>query len=340
MNKRVYGVVVVGCGHIGQEHLRDIYFRENVRVVAVVDYNLELARVCSKKYSGGNPVEYGTDYREFIKRDDVDIVIVATYAETHFSILKDCIAAGKHVLCEKPIAPTYAEAEEFCRAVKESNIRVLIAHILRHNALYKKAGELIREGIIGDVRLVRMAQNHHVIDRPRYMNLLSSCSPIVDCGVHYVDVIRWLTGLEITEWSGKGAIIDSSIPEGAYDYGMIQMRLSNGAMAYYEACWTSTVESENLKEFIGTKGRIRLVLADNRGLFREDGNLIELYTNDGGRQEINVAGEYKDMYKQLSCLIDMIENGSEGEPTLEDAMFAFRVVTESDRMVRDQLGLK
>ena len=332
-------MVVIGCGHIGQEHLHDICFRENVRVVAVVDFNLELASECARKYSGGNHVEFGADYREFIGRDDVDIVIVATYADTHFTILKDCIAAGKHVLCEKPSAPTYEEAEEFCRAVKASNIRVLIAHILRHNTLYQKAGELIREGVIGDVRLIRMAQNHHIVDRPRYMNLLRDCSPIVDCGVHYIDVIRWLTGLEIVSCTGQGAIIDPTIPEGTYDYGMIQMRLSNGGTAYYEASWSATVETENFKEFVGTKGRMRLILADNRGLFREEGNLLELYTNDGGRREINVEGEYKDMYAQLSCLIDMIENGSEGTPTLEDAMIAFRFVTECDAMARRQLGL-
>ena len=339
MEKKIYGVVVIGCGHIGQEHLHDICFRDNIKVVATVDYNLELAQLCAKKYSGGNHVECGTDYHQFINRDDVDIVIIATYAQTHFPILKDCIAAGKHVLCEKPIAPTYEEAQEFCRAVKESNIRVLIAYILRHNTLYQKAGELIRQGLIGDVRLIRMAQNHHILDRPRYMNLLTDCSPIVDCGVHYVDVIRWMTGLEIEEAVGHGAIIDPTIPEGTYDYGMIQMRLSNGGYAYYEASWSSTIETQNLKEFVGTKGRMRLVLAENRGLFREEGNLIELFTVDGGRQEINVEGEYKDMYAQLSCLIDMIENGSEGNPTLEDAMIALRLVTDCDAMARKELNL-
>lgn len=340
MKNKIYGVVVIGCGHIGEEHLHDICFHENIRVVAAVDFNVELASEMARKYSGGHHVLYGSDYHEFITRDDVDIVIVATYADTHFQILQDCIRAGKHVLCEKPIAPTYEEAEEFCQTVKEHpEVRVLIAHILRHNTLYKKAGELIKEGLIGDVRLIRMAQNHHILNRPRYMNLLSSCSPIVDCGVHYVDVIRWMTGLEIVEYKGKGAIIDPTIPEGTYDYGMIQMRLSNGGMAYYEACWASTIETENLKEFVGTKGRMRLVLAENRGLFREEGNLIELFTNDGGRQEINVDGEYKDMYAQIGCLIDMIETGSAGNPTLEDAMLAFRTVTDCDKMVRKDLGL-
>ena len=120
---------------------------------------------------------------------------------------------------------------------------------------------------------------------------------------------------------------------------MIEMRLSNGGVAHYEACWSETIETENFKEFVGTKGRMRLILAENRGLYREQGNLLELYTTEGGRQEINVEGEYKDMYAQLSCLIDMIENGTEGTPSLEDAMIAFRLVTDCDKLVREQLGL-
>ena len=339
MKKKIYGVVVIGCGYIGEEHLRDIYYKDNIRIVATVDYNPAQAKLFAKKYGCGHRVLHGTDWREFIGRDDVDIVIIATYPETHLEIMKACVEAGKHVLCEKPIAPTYEEAEEFCRVVKAAKSRVLIAHILRHNTMYQKAAELIASGVIGEVRLVRMAQNHHIKNRTRFMNLLRNCSPIVDCGVHYVDVIRWLTGLEVVDVKGFGAILDPTIPEGTYDYGMIEMRLSNGGVAHYEATWSATVGSENFKEFVGTKGRIRLTLNENRAENKEEGNLIELYTLDGGYSEINVEGEYKDMYAQISCLIDMIETGSEGNPTLDQALYAFRMVTESDRMVRRQLGL-
>ena len=339
MKKKTYGVVLIGCGYIGEEHMHDIYYKENVRLVATVDYNAEQAKLFAKKYGCGRRVLHGTDWREFVFREDVDIVIIATYPNTHLEIMQACVEAGKHVLCEKPMAPTYEEAKEFCRVVKSAKSRVLIAHILRHNQMYQKAAELIHSGLIGDVRLIRMSQNHHITNRPRFMNLLRDCSPIVDCGVHYVDVIRWLTGLEILEVKGFGAIIDPTIPAGSYDYGMIEMRLSNGGVAHYEASWSATVAGENLKEFVGTKGRMRLILAENRACNKEEGNLIEVYTLDGGYYEINVPGEYKDMYAQLSCLIDMIETGSEGSPTIDDALQAFRMVTECDRMVRAELGL-
>ena len=130
------------------------------------------------------------------------------------------------------------------------------------------------------------------------------------------------------------------IPEGTYDYGMIQLRMANGGTAYYEATWSATTASENVKEFVGTKGRIRLVLQDYRVDNKEEGNLIEHYDLETGEyRSINVPGKYKDMYAQICTLIDMIENGHPGNPTLEDAMTAFRLVTECDRIIRKQLSL-
>ena len=102
MNKR-YGVVLIGCGHIGQEHIEDIYFRDNIRVVATVDTREEQARLFARRYGADH---YGTDYRPFLRLPETDIVIIATYVNTHLSILRDCLEAGKHVLCEKPLAPS------------------------------------------------------------------------------------------------------------------------------------------------------------------------------------------------------------------------------------------
>ena len=116
--QKIWGVMLVGCGHIGKQHIEEIYYRENIRIVACVDYNEETAKLFSRRYSGGYDAQYGTDYKPFLNRDDLDIVIIATYAETHLEIMRDCVNAGKHVLCEKPIATTIAEAEEFCRIAR------------------------------------------------------------------------------------------------------------------------------------------------------------------------------------------------------------------------------
>ena len=338
---KVYGVVLIGCGHIGQEHIENIYYRENVNIVGVVDFVEERAELFSRKYSCGQKVLYSTDYHEMIKRDDVDIVIIATYVKTHLEILRDCLAAGKHVLCEKPIASNLEEGEEFYKLVKASNQKVLIAHILRHNATYMKTAELIHNGVIGDIRLMRMVQNHHIMNRDRYASLLDDCSPIVDCGVHYIDVVHWFSGCEVVSVSGMGAIVNKeNVPEGGFDYGLIAMRLSNGGMAYYEAGWTNSTSSENIKEFVGTKGRIRLILRDYRKDHKEEGDLLEIYNDETIEYSfINIKAQYKDMYAQLKTLIDMIENDTEGDPTIESAFKAFCIAMEADRKIKKGLYL-
>lgn len=339
--KKVYGVVLIGCGHIGEEHIENIYYRDDIRIVGVADINIERAELFSRKYSCGQPVLYSDDYHELIKRGDVDIVIIATYVATHLSIMRDCLAAGKNVLCEKPIAPTIAEGEEFYRLVRASEQKVLVAHILRHNTTYIKAAELIHSGAIGDVRLVRMVQNHHVMNKQRYAALLADCPPIVDCGVHYVDVVKWFTGCDIVSVDGMGTVIGDLAPVGGYDYGIITMRLSNGGMAYYEAGWADTTASQNLKEFVGTKGRIRLILRDFRTEHKEEGDLIELYAAEKDEYKtINLDSQYKNMYAQIETLIDMIENETEGSPTMEEAFEAFSIVLEGDRKIRENISRK
>ena len=135
---KIYGVVLIGCGHIGEEHIAQIYYRDNIRIVAVVDADEQKARLFAMKYGADR---YGIDYHEFITRDDVDIVIIATYVSTHLSILRDCVVAGKHVLCEKPIAANARDGQEFYRLAKK---RALTgsggAYPAPQRLLYKKSG--------------------------------------------------------------------------------------------------------------------------------------------------------------------------------------------------------
>lgn len=332
---KVYGIMLIGCGHIGGDHMDDIYWRDNIRVVAVVDTDEAQAKLFARKY---NAEHYGTDYRDFLSLPEIDIVIIATYVNTHLSILKDCIAAKKHILCEKPIATTKEDGKEFYRAAKaaqKEGIQILVAYILRHNDTYNKMRELIWNGEIGELRLARMSQNHHALNWPRYKRLLADCSPILDCGVHYMDIIQWFAGSPVVEVVGQGVTVDNDLEPGMVNYGLISMRLASGAMAYYEAGWGQTFSSANVKEFIGTEGRIRLTMNAQRATDTEMGDCIELFRLETGQTEIiNVKSQYKPMYKQLCALIDMIEFRPTHAPDIDQAYSAFKVAVAADRAVR------
>ena len=317
----IYGILLIGCGHIGEEHLQDIYCRDNIRVIGTVDTDICRAAAFARRFGAA---DYGTDYRPFLQRADVDIVIIATYTETHLPILQDCLAANKHVLCEKPITGNLKDGQTFVEAVKAAKTKVLVAHILRHNASYLTIRDLIRNGAIGELRLTRMTQNHHALDWPRYLRLLEDCSPTVDCGVHYYDLIQWITGAKIVEVTGMGTRTQNDVPRD--NHTMVTFRLDNGCSGFYEVGWGESIRSCNIKEFIGTTGRITLKMKMGREDDFEEGDLITVYHSDTHTYEsINLRVPYKDMNAQMQTLIRMIETGEDGNPTIDEVWQSFRV---------------
>lgn len=332
---KVYNVVLVGCGHMGEAHMNDIYYRESVNVFGVVDLSPDRARLFARKYGAQH---FGTNYAEMIARPEVDIVIIATYPSSHIEILRCCIAHGRHVICEKPMADSFPGGKEFVRLANSGKSRVLVGHILRHNHTYQRVAELIHGGALGSPLIMRMVQNHHTMDWGKYLRLIKETSPIVDCGVHYVDVMRWFTGADVLEVSGVGLRTEPDVPSNKYNYGIITAKLTDGSVGYYEAGWSNTISSDNLKEFIGPRGRIRIVYRRDRSTHQEEGDLIELYRYPERTYEmINLDSNRKPTGEQLSYLIGMIEHNWPPLPSYEDALRSFEVVTEADRIIMSKL---
>ncbi len=327
--EQTYGIMLIGCGHIGMEHLMDIYYRPGIQVVAVVDTDLARAEEAARRC---NASHFGTDYHPFLADEHIDIVIVATYANSHLPIVKECLAHHKHVLCEKPIATTIEEGQEFLQTVKNAREKVMVAHVLRHNRSYRTIKELVDAGEIGDLRLIRMIQNHHAMDWDRYCRLMKDCSPTMDCGVHYYDLAQWIAGSPITTVTGFGALTQPDAPQ--ENHTLVTFTMENGCAGFYEAGWGQTVRSANVKEFIGTKGRITLEMTATRSADREEGDLITLYRSESNSyQTINVQSQYKEMYVQLKALIDMIEKDTPGNPTMDEVYNAFMVSLTADYAV-------
>lgn len=319
-----YGVVLIGCGHIGQEHIADIYYRDNIEIIAVIDTDLERAKSFKDRY---NAKYADVDYLPYLKREETDIVIIAAPASVHLKILKDVLKFNKHVLCEKPLATNEKDGEEFFNLCKNASVKVHIGHILRYNNTFIKVKELINSGVIGNLKTARMIQNHHIINVERYHSLLRDCTPLLDCGVHYYDLLQWISGGKITHVGGFSTKVSSEFNDITFDYGVANLYLDNGVVGYYEAGWTRSLMSNNTKEFIGDKGSISVTLNQFRGVHTEEGDLIEVYKNtDNSYLSINVPSNYKPMYAQLSALIDEIEGRENtNTPSIDEAYYAFKI---------------
>lgn len=329
---RKYAVALLGCGQMGEAHLQNIYFKENVYIKYVCDLDSEKAKLFQRKFFAEHAI---TDFTICIEDPEIDIVIISTYPETHTDILEKCLLNGKHVLCEKPISHTYEEAQKFIELTRAfPACKVLIGHILRHNTTYNRVASLIKEGIIGSPIVMRFVQNHHPINWDRYKALICQTSPIIDCGVHYFDIMQWVTGEKIINVSGISQRIATDLPEDKYDYGIVTLRLSGGSVGYYEAGWSRTTASENVKEFIGPKGRIRIVYADNRTTHKEEGDLVEIYrVPEGTYESLNILCKRKPTDIQFDYLIEMIEKNAPAKPTLEEALEVCKWTFEADKII-------
>lgn len=328
----MYNIVLIGCGHMGAVHLDDIYMMDNICIYGVVDRDISKAQTFAKKYSAKS---YSSSYEKYFFDKNTDIIICATYPESHLEILKLCVKHGKHLLCEKPITPTTGEALEFVKLVKNSDIKVQIGFILRFNETYKKVAQMIHDGALGSPLIIRMTQNHHVMDWDKYGALLSNASPLVDCGVHYIDICKWFTGAKVTNISGIASKLDMEVPSNSYNYGMLTFSLSDGSIAHYEAGWGNTIAAENIKEFIGPLGRIEIIERQHRLSCQEEGDLIKYYKYpEKEYKTININCKRRPTGAQLGHLIKMIEENAPSIPSIDQVYEGLVTVLEADNILR------
>jgi len=321
-----YRVVVVGCGVMGREYLGMLEALERVRVIGVVDRKAGRAREYAEEFGVNS---HGTDYEEYLGRDDVDIVVVTTRPTTHARIAIDALRAGKHVLSEKPMCATLAEAQAIVDAVRETGRKMRVAFVLRSNQSCQKVAELIRGGAIGKPIVMRLLGSEHNIDDETEdwnRRLLLDTSPVIDCGSHYVDIMRWITGEEAESVSGAGVRIDPWVPEDNYNFGSLCVRFDGGSIGLYEVAWARTTREFWEKEFIGPEGRIRLVFANERAEHREEGDLIELFHRDGQYEIINVRCPWLEFDKEFLKLVALIEEDGDPVPGLIDAARSLEIV--------------
>jgi len=324
----MYKVAVIGCGAMGLSHLEDIFIKDSVELYGVCDTNEEKARLAAQRFGIAH---YHTDYHTFTECPLVDIIIIATYPSSHLEILENCIANKKHVICEKPITSNLNTGAKFVKLVKDNPAcKVLVGHILRHNKTYQYVAKLIQDGTIGKPIVMRMVQNHRSTNWVKDLTLIKETSPLIDCGVHYLDVISWFTGEDIVDVQSVVATTEQDVPSDKYNYGMMTIALSGGSVAFYEAGWGRSFEDNNTKEFIGPEGRISIIYQKDRSTHKENGNLVEIYRRkDGMKELVDIPFRQKPTGEQLAHLIRMIEDDAPANPTIDEVFDSFKIACQT-----------
>jgi predicted dehydrogenase len=259
---RPFRVLVAGCGNMGASHARAYHRMPEFEIVGLVSRGPTSRRALGTEL-GGLP-EFG-DYHEALRATRPDVVSINTYPETHGPFARAAIEAGCHVFCEKPLATTVEAAQAIVDAARARDRKLVVGYILRVHPAWTRFIEIART--LGKPLVMRMNLNQqsHGPAWNWHRNLMDSMSPIVDCGVHYVDVMCQMTGARPVRVSAIGARLTDELKPGMYNYGQLQVTFEDGSVGWYEAGWGPMMSEVAffVKDVIGPKGSVSIVKDPN-----------------------------------------------------------------------------
>jgi predicted dehydrogenase len=252
-------VLVVGLGNMGTSHAL-AYTRVDGFDVAGLCTRSIRTRAIPEALAGAPRFTSFDDALETVKPD---IVSINTFPDTHAEFAIKAMEAGAHVFVEKPLAETVAEAQKVVDTAIRTKRKLVIGYILRHHPSWMKFIELART--LGTPLVFRMNLNQQSSGAQweTHKRLLDSLSPIVDCGVHYVDIWCQITPAKPVRVHAVGARLTDDLPKGMYNYGHFEVNFDDGSVGWYEAGWGPMMSETAffVKDVIGPKGSVSIVLA-------------------------------------------------------------------------------
>ena len=253
-----YRVLIVGCGNMGSSHAIAYSTMPECQIVGLVAPTATRRHDLSIKL--GNIPEYD-DFYLAIEKSRPDIVCIASRTDSHAKYALHAIKSGAHVFLEKPIATNIEDANEILQTAKLYNKKVLIGLILQHHPSWQKFVELSHT--LGKPLVMRMNLNQQSTNQrwERHKIAMNTQSPIVDCGVHYVDIMCQMTKARPVSVYASGARISDEIDTKMYNYGCLQVRFEDDSVGWYEAAWGPMVSTTAhfIKDIMGPNGAVSIV---------------------------------------------------------------------------------
>lgn len=253
---------VIGCGSIAQfRHLSEYSTNENVEIVAVCDIVEDRVNETAERYNAKAYI----NYEDLLADETIDAVSVCLPNYLHAPVSITALNAGKHVLCEKPMATSYEEGKQMIEAASNKNKKLMIGHNQRFVSSHQKAKALIASGELGKIYSFRTAFGHPGPERwsidgrdSWFFNKDEAfIGAMGDLGVHKTDLMRYILGEEIVEVAGfvetnakKDTVID--------DNAVCILKTESGIIGTLAASWAYTAESDNSTIIYGEKAILRL----------------------------------------------------------------------------------
>lgn len=330
--------LIVGLGNMGRSHALAHHLTADAEIVGLVNRSpRELPDVLA-------PYPLFSSFEAGMKTQP-DLVVIATYSDSHADLAIAAMEAGAHVFVEKPLATSVADAERVVEVAKRTGRKLVVGYILRHHPSWLRMIQEARN--LGGPYVFRMNLNQQSsgAEWDTHKALMRTTSPIVDCGVHYVDVWCQVTDARPVRVQGIGLRLSDEIAPDMYNYGQLQVVFEDGSVGWYEAGWGPMMSETAffVKDIISPNGSVSITDADKEASSEIDGHtrvggllvhrpsgdtLIDL-PDEPGHQELCNA--------EQAFVLDAIAKDLDLTRHMEDAVTSLAICLAADESIRTGL---
>ncbi|MEO0384892.1 MAG: Gfo/Idh/MocA family oxidoreductase [Pseudomonadota bacterium] len=328
-------VLIIGLGQMGQSHALAHHCLKTSQIVGLVNRSPRDLPDALQGYPLLSSVEQGLAQKP-------DLVVIATYSDSHADLAVQAMEAGAHVFVEKPLATTVADAERVVEIAQRLGRKLVVGYILRHHPSWVR---LIKEArALGGPYVFRMNLNQQSTGEQWdiHQALMQTTSPLVDCGVHYVDVMCQVTDAKPMRVQGMGLRLSDEIAADMYNYGQLQVIFDDGSVGWYEAGWGPMMSETAffVKDIVSSQGSVSITDQDKGGSADIDG-----HTKVGGLLVHKVSGDHwidmpDEPGHQDLCdaeqrfVADAITNNIDLTRHMQDAVSSLRICLAADESIR------
>ncbi|NES23040.1 MAG: Gfo/Idh/MocA family oxidoreductase [Symploca sp. SIO3E6] len=313
---------VIGVGNMGQHHARVLSLLKDVEIVGVADINVERGLDTASKYR----VRFFEDYRDLFPY--VNAVCIAVPTRLHHEVGMTCLQAGIHVLIEKPIAASIAEAESLVNAAAEYQRILQVGHIERFNPAFQELSKVLKTEELLALEAHRMSP---------YSHRANDVSVVLDLMIHDIDLLLELTAAPVTRLTASGSRASDS---GYLDYVTANLGFANGIVATLTAskvthrkirtiaahCKNSLTEADFLNNEILIHRQTTANYMTDYGqvLYRQDGLIEKVYTSN-----------IEPLHAELEHFVSCVRGGNKPSVGGEQALKALRLASVIEQIALD-----
>jgi predicted dehydrogenase len=251
-------VLVVGLGNMGQSHAQAYHANPGFEIVGLAnrtEVKLPAALQAYPRFAS---------FEEALAATKPDIVSINTHTDSHADYAIRALEAGAHVFLEKPLAATVADAERVVATATRLKRKLVIGYILRHHPSWIDFIRTARE--LGGPYVMRMNLNQQSngAEWAVHKRIMETTSPIVDCGVHYLDVMCQICDAKPIEVRGMGLRLSEEVAPDMYNYGHLQVLFADGSVGWYEAAWGPMISETAffVKDVMTPNGSVSIVMKE------------------------------------------------------------------------------